>query len=396
MQNYVPPPQEQRQGDTASASSRDGASAAQAFRATPPGSPRAERAAGADFDEEAGRRRRTAGEETAETEEEEEKEADAAYQPTAVRYAAPSSSFKGKILRSLPVISVLILMTCLFCIYFSLHLLPLMENTDPGDPAAFTRGVAETAVFCSVLLLQLVCFFRSVYTPPGGVDSFTPEEEEALLLQQTREVKRTGERRECKWCLHYKPDRTHHCRICRACVLKMDHHCPWIANCVGWKNHKFFMLFIFYSAVLSIFLAATMFESVLKVLAQPVASFEHLFLLLFGETLDFFVGLVVTGFLLFHLYLIFSGMTTIEFCEKRYKWRGADTRISGSVWDRGCWINFNEAFGYNPLLWLLPIDNRPGDGISFVPNPVLGLQSPEQVVADDKEREAAAARQILH
>lgn len=31
-----------------------------------------------------------------------------------------------------------------------------------------------------------------------------------------------------------------------SCVLKMDHHCPWIANCVGHKNHHHFMLFLFY------------------------------------------------------------------------------------------------------------------------------------------------------
>ena len=32
---------------------------------------------------------------------------------------------------------------------------------------------------------------------------------------------------------------------CR-CVLKMDHHCPWMHNCIGFYNHRYFVLFVFY------------------------------------------------------------------------------------------------------------------------------------------------------
>ena len=43
----------------------------------------------------------------------------------------------------------------------------------------------------------------------------------------------------CKKCIHPKPPRTHHCSVCDRCVLKMDHHCPWINGCIGHFNHRY-------------------------------------------------------------------------------------------------------------------------------------------------------------
>merc|ERR1719265_2287323 len=117
-------------------------------------------------------------------------------------------------------------------------------------------------------LFLVICYARCIFTHPGTVPN-TPkwrldaeswgENDPGVKMHET---KRTGERRYCKWCARYKPDRCHHCRVCKQCILRMDHHCPWIMNCVGFRNHKYFFLLVFYSGFDCLYIACTMFTSV--------------------------------------------------------------------------------------------------------------------------------------
>ena len=72
----------------------------------------------------------------------------------------------------------------------------------------------------------------------------------------------------CKRCrLIWKPMRAHHCSECNVWIFKMDHHCPWINNCVGVRNNKYFFLFTFYVGVgtlLTISILITCFIMLLK------------------------------------------------------------------------------------------------------------------------------------
>ena len=70
--------------------------------------------------------------------------------------------------------------------------------------------------------------------------------------------------RYCDKCQAIKPDRSHHCSVCGSCILKMDHHCPWVNNCVAFNNYKFFMLFLGYALVYTVYLALCNLEYFIK------------------------------------------------------------------------------------------------------------------------------------
>merc|ERR1712203_460010 len=94
------------------------------------------------------------------------------------------------------------------------------------------------------------------------------------------------------------------------------------------------------------------------------ATFVQMFFLLFGETLAAFLGILVTVFFCFHIWLMLKAMTTIEFCEKSMK---PDKGYDSSQYSRGIYGNICNVLGDNPLFWLFPFSGPSGKGTNFAP-----------------------------
>lgn len=307
----------------------------------------------------------------------------------------------------LPVFFVILVIGVMWLTYVVFHLMRLIQPFNNEVSQQLRRQGYHQLVTSQLLLaLMLACFCRAIGTDPGSV----PDTDDWLSIQDGNpregsrrqskiskgstfgmpcyEVKQSGERRFCQKCNKYKPDRCHHCRVCNSCVLRMDHHCPWIANCVGWANHKYFFLLVMYAAANCMFMCVTL-SGTLARMDQEEMTPNFRFCLVFGTTLAWIMGILLVGFFGFHCWLLNQAWTTIEFCEKR----SIATGSSSVDYNHGLYENLRAVLGPNPLLWLLPVSPPIGDGLSYVAARHAGIATEDTATAAAaraKKRRSAA------
>ncbi len=172
----------------------------------------------------------------------------------------------------------------------------------------------------------------------------------------------------CGKCDFNRPQRAHHCKICGVCNLKMDHHCPWILNCVGEKNEKYFFLFLIYSIIGCLISTILTFDYFLKNFNQSKnfynqnhihITFLQILFRNFNNSLptitfcfSFVFGLSV--FIIFYINLnqIKIGLTTIEM--EIYGKNFCNCPYYNENWKE----NLIKLFGNEPLKMFLPFEKN--------------------------------------
>ncbi|KAH0468948.1 hypothetical protein IEQ34_002180 [Dendrobium chrysotoxum] len=112
----------------------------------------------------------------------------------------------------------------------------------------------------------------------------------------------------CRICKIFRPPRSCHCPVCDNCVEKFDHHCPWLSQCVGLRNYRYYMMFIFSALVFFIYMLSFSWWKIGKKMSEnewgafrAAAELPETFALaLFSFTAIGFLG----GLTIFHVYLI--------------------------------------------------------------------------------------------
>lgn len=156
-----------------------------------------------------------------------------------------------------------------------------------------------------------------------------------------------------------KPLRFHHWSICDHCIVNMDHHCPWVNNWVGLKNQRYFLLFLFYLWVSSIYVGGLLYHWSGHPYYRNYATEWNV---LMGLHIGLFVAM--SFFNWWQWYLCLKGIPQIEYMQTMF----ADA-YSDSTTGYGCksWLdNLYVTFGTKNLL-KIPLP-------SLRPLPLNGLE----------------------
>ncbi|KAK4629006.1 Palmitoyltransferase pfa4 [Fulvia fulva] len=282
------------------------------------------------------------------------------------------------------------------------------------EPGPLRKG--DACLFNALVACLLVCYWRTCFTDLGRIPKDWSESvSNDSNLPKLVELDSTAQsNRWCRKCEAFKPPRAHHCKTCKRCVAKMDHHCVWTgrqrglfickrqvtslsANCVSHVTIPHFIRFLCYTVVSMTYLeyflyvrAALLWEkrALPSYLGPSAFQLGHLFALVGINSLILFA---LTLLLIRTLWSLAVNTWTIEGWEiERHHTLLRRARVLGGYlegpdgikvridhqefpWDVGIWTNICQGMGTsNPLAWLWPFAQSPSgeSGLSYPHNEI--------------------------
>lgn len=179
------------------------------------------------------------------------------------------------------------------------------------------------------LVIALGSWLKVMLTDPGTItsinhgkfsDVYPPDN---ILFSQNAP--------DCTTCHMKKLPRSKHCGLCDRCVTRFDHHCGWVATCIGIYNIRYFIIFLAVHMVMTLHGSLLCFE-LIRAKVQMFIAGRYIFVIT-NKVIDRFsfrvafiaettlcaifmvvtmAGLMVMFFLFYHISLVLRNKTTNE------------------------------------------------------------------------------------
>mmetsp|Transcript_11287 Transcript_11287/g.23102 ORF Transcript_11287/g.23102 Transcript_11287/m.23102 type:complete len:542 (-) Transcript_11287:480-2105(-) len=203
-----------------------------------------------------------------------------------------------------------------------------------------------------------------------------------------------------------KPPRSHYDHVTKRLVMNLDHYCPWMFNSIGYFNYRYFVNFLIYifmgmsyGALLtcqSFYLLQTklykeqrsmearLHSTTVPRLHPMLPHRDERMLVQLAFMLCAAVGLAIMILGGFHVYLVLTAQTTIEFhgnWSKHRKAKKANKKYR-NPYDEGWRKNWKRVYGDRPmLLALLPSFREP----EYLPVPIPGKDTRRRSQSNKKD-----------
>ncbi|GIY64465.1 palmitoyltransferase ZDHHC5 [Caerostris darwini] len=209
--------------------------------------------------------------------------------------------------------------------------------------SVYTIGVP---IFQSIITFFVIMNFAlATFVNPGVIPKASPDESrgDGVGSPTYQDIEIHGVKVRLKWCVtcqFYRPPRCVHCGVCDNCIETFDHHCPWVNNCIGRRNYRYFFMFLLW---LSIHMISILSLCVFY-MKDHLENVKHLptimTLVIIGIIVILFIPIL--GLTAYHIMLIMQGRTTNEQVTGKF----LDIK---SPYTRGCCKNILYSLCNSPL-----------------------------------------------